>query len=78
MPSLSHTVIDLKRDQLTHQHLGQMQMDVNYFERRTICWSPDKEMSNSDNGPGCLLPDGSAGAEGESRGGHKTARFLIT
>ena len=26
-------IIDLKRDKLTHQDLGQMQMYVNYFDR---------------------------------------------
>jgi hypothetical protein len=26
-------LIDLKRDKLTHQDLGQMQMYVNYFDR---------------------------------------------
>ena len=34
MPSLSHTASDLKRDQFTHQDLGQMQMDVNCFDRQ--------------------------------------------
>lgn len=28
-----HVLIDLKRDKLTHQDLGQMQMYVNYFDR---------------------------------------------
>ncbi len=28
-----YVLIDLKRDKLTHQHLGQMQMYVNYFDR---------------------------------------------
>ena len=28
-----YVLIDLKRDQLTHQDLGQMQMYVNYFDR---------------------------------------------
>jgi hypothetical protein len=29
----SYVLIDLKRDKLTHQDLGQMQMYVNYFDR---------------------------------------------
>jgi len=28
-----YVIIDLKRDELTHQDLGQMQMYVNYFDR---------------------------------------------
>ena len=28
-----YVIIDLKRDKLTHQDLGQMQMYVNYFDR---------------------------------------------
>ncbi len=31
-----YVLIDLKRDELTHQDLGQMQMYVNYFDRRII------------------------------------------
>ena len=34
-----YVLIDLKRDKLTHQDLGQMQMYVNYFDRQAVLGS---------------------------------------
>ncbi len=36
-----YVLIDLKRGELTHQDLGQMQMYVNYFDRHV---KPDEEL----------------------------------